>query len=106
MYRVREQEALATAAERELLEETGYSATEWKFLITGPTSAGLTTEQITFFLARGLTKQHHGGGDHTEQITVHEVPLDSLVDWIAEKQSQNIVIDPKIFAGVYLAERN
>jgi len=98
-----EHEALQTAAERELLEETGYSAREWHWLTGGPSSAGLSTELVTFFLADGLTKVHDGGGDHHEQITVHEVPLDSIATWLAARHNAKIAIDPKIYAGLYFA---
>jgi ADP-ribose pyrophosphatase len=98
-----EHEALQTAAERELLEETGYNATDWRWLTGGPSSAGLSTELITFFLARGLTRVHAGGGDSHEQITVHEVPLADLPAWLAERHAANIAVDPKVYAGLYFA---
>src|SRR5271170_4183678 len=39
-----ETEAMATAARRELLEETGYEAAEITMLMFGPPSAGLASE--------------------------------------------------------------
>jgi len=39
-------EALETAARRELEEETGYRAAEWRFLVSGYSSAGLTDERV------------------------------------------------------------
>jgi len=48
-------EALADTARRELLEETGYAATQWDVLVDSYASPGITTERIRLFLARGLT---------------------------------------------------
>ncbi|MDX1964267.1 MAG: NUDIX hydrolase [Pirellulales bacterium] len=98
-----EHEALQTAAERELLEETGYTAAEWQWLTGGPSSAGLSTELITFFLARGLTKVHAGGGDDHENIIVHEIPLAEVPAWLARRHAEHVAIDPKVYAGLYFA---
>ena len=97
-----EPESLATTAQRELLEETGYEAAEMRLLTAGPTSAGLSSEVITFFHATGLRKVNAGGGDPHEQITVHERPLDTLDDWLREQAARGTLVDPKIFAGLYL----
>ena len=42
-------------AKRELKEETGYHAKNWKKLITFFPSPGFLTEKMTIFLATGLT---------------------------------------------------
>ena len=49
-------ESLQIAAERELLEETGYSAESWTELATVTSSAGMTNEQVTIFRAAELQK--------------------------------------------------
>src|SRR6478672_1057017 len=51
-----EAEDLATAALRELLEETGYEADVMTEVGAGAASAGMTDEIITLFLAAGLRK--------------------------------------------------
>ena len=94
-------EQLATAAQRELLEETGYSAQRMDFLTEGPVSPGLSNEVISFFRATGLTRAGEGGGDHTEEITVHEVPLTEAKAWLNERARAGSVIDPKIFVGLF-----
>ena len=66
-------ESLLLAAERELLEETGWKAGKLEFLMTGPSSAGMSTEQVAFVRATQLERVHAGGGDECEDITVHEV---------------------------------
>jgi ADP-ribose pyrophosphatase len=96
-------ESFAVAARRELLEETGYQCREMIELMTGPTSAGLSTEVVTLFRATGLTKVHAGGGTEHEQIEVHEVPLDEVLGWLRRKSDQGMLIDPKVYAGLYFA---
>ncbi len=98
-----EQEALATAARRELLEETGYAAGELMLLGQGPPSAGLSSEVVSFFRAGGLRRVGPGGGDASEAITLHEVALASLDAWLQERSQAGILVDPKIHAGLRLA---
>jgi ADP-ribose pyrophosphatase len=96
----REDEPLARAARRELLEETGYEAAALRRLFEAAPSAGLSGESITFFLATGLRKVAPGGGDASEEITVHEVPLAGVVEWLEARRRAGAVIDAKIYAGL------
>ena len=48
------------AAERELLEEAGLEASDWVPLVSAYSSPGITTEQIHYFLARGLREADRG----------------------------------------------
>jgi len=98
-----EKETLMEAAKRELLEETGYKATRLEKLTAGPPSAGIITEIITFFRASGLKKVSPGGGDYGEDIIVHEVSIRSAPDWIREQEKSGILIDPKVFLGLYFS---
>jgi ADP-ribose pyrophosphatase len=90
-------ESIETAARRELLEETGYQAREVIPVAYGAASAGLSNELIHLVMARGLTKVGDGGGDEHEDITVHEVPLAGLVEWLRERQHQGVIIDLKVY---------
>ena len=101
-----EKEPLEEAAKRELLEETGYEAGEMLFLTEGPPSAGLTSEIITFFLARDLKKTGAGGGVDGENITLHEIPLGQVHDWLIKAAENGLLIDPKLYAGLYFAFRD
>ena len=96
-------EALANAARRELLEETGYAAGKLEVLAEGTASAGVTDEFFTLFKATGLKKKHDGGGDEHEDITVYTVPLRKLPEWLKEKQRAGVIIDLKLFTGLFLA---
>ena len=44
------------AAQRELKEETGFTAAQWDFLGAIETSPGFLTEKLYLYLARGLTR--------------------------------------------------
>lgn len=100
-----EGEAFEIAARRELLEETGFEATKMRYLSEGPSSAGMSSEIVTFFRAEGLRKVAEGGGDDTEDITVHLVSIDQIDAWLAARMDEGMAIDPKLFAGLYFASR-
>ncbi len=89
------------AARRELVEETGYEAAEVRFLFSGPSSPGLTSETLSFYLATGLRRVAAGGGVDSEDITLHEVPLEGIDAWLAERVAEGIVVDPRIYSGLY-----
>ena len=99
--RTPEDESLELAARRELLEETGFEAESMKRLFSGPSSAGLTDEVITFFLADGLKQVGPGGGDESERIVVHRVPMKELDAWLAAKVDAGCLLDARLFSGLY-----
>lgn len=69
-------------ARRELLEEVGYTASEWYALIDYLTSPGFTDERIRIYLARGLTEVTNSDyeREHEEKFLVTaKVPLDEAV---------------------------
>ena len=99
-------ESLELAAERELLEETGWQAGHVQWLLTGPTSSGMSSEQVAFMRATDLRRMDAGGGDESEQILVHEVPIADAPRWMAEKMAEGYALDAKLWAGLWLADRN
>ena len=99
-------DTLEAAARRELIEETGWSASRVEVLLVGPTSAGMSNERIAFVRARGLTKVGTGGGVDNENITVHEVPRDQAPAWLMRKQSEGYELDLKLWAGLWMIEHN
>ncbi|HEV2692568.1 MAG TPA: nucleoside 2-deoxyribosyltransferase domain-containing protein [Verrucomicrobiae bacterium] len=94
-------ESHAGAARRELLEETGYDAGKMEPLFTSPSSAGLTSERVTLFMASQLRQVGKGGGVEHEEITVHEVPLTEINDWLEAKAKAGFLVDAKVYAGLY-----
>lgn len=97
-------ESAVAAAERELVEETGYRAEHVQFLMAGPSSAGMSNEIIAFVRAHGLTRVEEGGGDATEDIVVHEIPRSEAAAWLLQKSREGYSIDPKLFAGLYFLD--
>jgi len=91
------------AAHRELLEETGFRATELKELLTCPSTPGMADEMVTIYYASGLKRVGDGGGDGNEDITVHVVPLTDVVEWLDARSAEGIMLDPKIYAGLFWA---
>lgn len=98
-----DEDALVTA-ERELLEETGYRAGKLTVLARGGSSPGHTTEIVTIVLATDLRKVGAGGGDADEDISLHEVALGDLHEWLAYQSEGGRIIDLRVFAGLYLAQ--
>ena len=86
--------------------ENGSHADSVEVLMMGPSSAGLSNEQIAFARATGLTRMHAGGGDATENITVHEVPVSDAARWLTQKAAEGYSMDPKLWAGLWLLDRN
>jgi len=100
------EESQAEAARRELLEETGYAAAKLEHLTTGAASSGLISELVTLFRASGLHRAGKGGWIAHEDITVHEVPLSEVDDWLEAKARTGVLIDPKIYAGLYFLKKS
>jgi len=94
-------ESLITAARRELLEETGFQAEDLHFLGRASPTAGLTSEVMSYFVARGLRRVAAGGGVENEQITTHIVPLPEVRAWLAE-QAQRAIVSATVYSGLYL----
>ena len=94
-------ETMEAAARRELLEETGYEAEHLSLLVGGPVSSGLSYEIITFYQALDAVKKGPGGGDATESIKVHEVPLKEADLWLYEMEKKGFLVDPKVYVGLY-----
>ncbi|MFA7255175.1 MAG: NUDIX hydrolase [Candidatus Omnitrophota bacterium] len=94
-------ETMEAAARRELFEETGYEAEHLSFLVEGPVSSGLSSETIAFFQALDVVKKGPGGGDASESIRVHEIPLKEADIWLYEMEKKGFLVDPKVYVGLY-----
>jgi ADP-ribose pyrophosphatase len=98
-------ETVLDAAARELEEETGFTAATLTRLLDCPSTPGMSDEIITFYLAEGLTRIGPGGGDGSEDIEVHLVPLHRASEWLGDRMSKGVLLDPKIHAALYWLER-
>lgn len=99
-------EAPIDTAKRELLEETGYEANSMIQVAEGPISSGISSEVMTFFYTDDIAKKGVGGGDETENITVHTVSLEDVETYLLQQHSQHgVLIDPKVFIGLHFARK-
>lgn len=89
-------EASFDAAQRELEEETGYTADQWQDAGEFYSSPGMVSESFSLFVAKGLHKIGAGGGVNDEDITVHRVKLDALPEFLAQKRAQGAGVDVRI----------
>jgi len=92
---------LQEAAERELLEETGYRAATWRKLTTMWTAVGFSNEQITIFLATDLsagTRNPEGAEEHAAVIAT--VPFDEAARMVISGE----ITDSKTIVGIMIAD--
>ncbi|HMP74924.1 MAG TPA: NUDIX hydrolase [Kiritimatiellia bacterium] len=95
-------ESLADAAARELLEETGYATGRTTYLFKGPVSPGRSSDLYHFFLMEDLAARGAGGGDATEDIRVHRVPLRGICAWLRGQAAAGLLVDPKIYIALHV----
>ncbi|MES2685119.1 MAG: hypothetical protein V4650_16485 [Pseudomonadota bacterium] len=58
---------------------------------------------LTFVRITGLVREHAGGVDG-EDITVHLVTRDAVHAWLEVRRAQGFFIEPRIYAGLWLAD--
>lgn len=86
------------AARRELTEETGYRAEQWRELSTFFTAPGFASELMTTFLATGLSPDpEYKGPDIDERLELEMVPFDEALA-LAKKGELR---DAKTLLGIY-----
>ncbi len=91
-----EGEDAASAANRELEEETGYRAAHMAELGEFYSSPGMVSESFTLFKASGLTQVGPGGGVDGEDITVHRVPMARIGQFIDQSRTNGLGIDVRL----------
>lgn len=98
--KIDEGEDILVTAQRELLEETGYEASEWIHLTTAWPCIGYADERIEYFLARGL--KHVGSKlDDGEFLEVFELSLSDAFEWIR----QGKISDSKTIVGLFWLDK-
>jgi ADP-ribose pyrophosphatase len=83
------------AAKRELLEETGYAARQWKRIFLFYASPGFVAETMTIYLARGL-RPGQAQPEEDEVIETRFFPLRDAVKMVM----RNAIRDAKTISGV------
>ena len=87
-------------AQRELLEETGYTAKSWRYLTTLHPCIGYSNEKLIYYLAHELTFEGASldDGEHLEVFTL--TPAEAL-EWVKEGK----ITDNKSVSGLFWAEK-
>lgn len=80
---------------RELEEETGYRAKEFKYLGKVVSSPGFCDEYIYIYMAEGLYKGQDNLGDEDEFINVREIKIDKIKEMIKSGE----IIDAKTISA-------
>jgi ADP-ribose pyrophosphatase len=95
----------SAAANRELIEETGFEALHIEEVAHGPSTPGLSNETIGLYLATGLRRVGAGGGVDSEDITVYEVPLGEVEVFLREQAARGRAVDLKVYSALHFARR-
>jgi ADP-ribose pyrophosphatase len=90
----------ADTAKRELLEETGYVASEWRHIGVIHTAIAYTDEAIQIYLARNLTKTERKL-DQGEFLECFSVPFAEALEMIRDGR----ITDAKSVAGLLWMDR-
>ena len=87
-------------AQRELREETGYSASNWQFVCTIHNAIAYSDEHLEIFLARGLVagEQELDAGEFLELISCTP---DELMQWVR----QGRITDVKTLIGAFWLDK-
>jgi len=87
-------------AQRELEEETGYSARRWSYIRRIHPVISYSTEFIDIYLAEGL-QAGKSRLDEEEFLDVFAAPLDEILAWV----EQGVITDVKTTIAIYWLDR-
>ncbi|SDD26001.1 ADP-ribose pyrophosphatase [Cupriavidus sp. YR651] len=94
------EEGAQRCGERELLEETGYTARRWDYLARIHPVISYSTEFIDLFLARDLTAGE-SKLDDGEFLETFITPVGQVIDWVR----QGRISDVKTIIGAFWLEK-
>ncbi len=94
-------EDIHTTAKRELLEETGHSASEWRHLGVMHPCVGYSSERIEIFLARGLKRESGQQLDHGEFLDMFNLSPDDAMNAVRSGE----ITDAKTIAALFWLEK-
>ncbi len=93
------EETLA-CAQRELLEETGYTAREWQYVTTVYSCIGYTDERLVYYVARGLEYSAQQP-DADEFLEVFQLPFSQAMNLIKTGE----ICETKTLVGLFWLEK-
>lgn len=94
-------EAIIDTAQRELLEETGYIASDWEYLGVMHPCIGYSDERIEIFAARGLHLAGEKQLDHNEFLEVVELSPEAAKQAVWTGQ----ITDAKTITSLFWLDR-
>lgn len=86
--------------QRELLEETGYTAAEWQYLTTAYPCIGYSDERLVYYLAGGLDYSGHQP-DEDEFLEILRMPIGQALDMVKSGE----ICEGKTLIGLYWLEK-
>lgn len=87
-------------AKRELREETGYTASDWRYLCTIHNAIAYSDEHLDIFLARGLLAGE-AELDAEEFLDTFAAPVAEVLEWVKAGQ----ITDVKTVIGAFWLEK-
>jgi len=63
----------------------------------------MSSEIVNFYRARGVRLAGAQGDREREEIRVHIVSPEELPAWTRNREAEGILIDPKVWAGLFLS---
>lgn len=93
-------EDVLACGQRELLEETGYVAQEWRYVTTVYPCIGYSDEKLIYYLAKGLSYSGHQPDDD-EFLEIFQLPFEMAMDMV--KRSE--ICEAKTVAGLFWLEK-
>jgi ADP-ribose pyrophosphatase len=93
------------SAKRELLEETGIVADDWKLIQEFYTSNSCTNEKAFIFLARGLHFKQ-ASPDDTEELQVKKMPFNNFFNKVLNSEIKDSLTVVAAFKVKYLLDNN
>lgn len=97
-------EPVVQTAQRELLEETGWQAGDWRTLVDYYTSPGFTDERIRVFLARDLSQAAGAGGHGAgagDKAPDEETYI--VTEWVPLREAVRLALSGKLHSGPAIA---
>jgi ADP-ribose pyrophosphatase len=93
-------EAPLDTAKRELKEETGYTATDWKYVCTIHNAIAYSNEHLDIFLARGLVAGERELDDG-EFLETFKSTVPEMLNWVRDGS----ITDVKTVIGTFWLEK-
>lgn len=93
-------EDVLACGQRELLEETGYAARDWRLLTTIHPCIGYSDERLLIYLAKDMTEHGHRR-DEDEFLENIRLPLATAMEWVRDGR----ISDVKTMVGLFWAEK-